>query len=407
MKKTELRKYARLIVRDGIRVQKGQPVVITATLEQPDFTAMVVEECYKAGASRVEVRWNYEPITRLHHKYQSEEELANVPEWQIARAAYEAETLPCRLNLRSTDPDGAKGYDPSRSLIRSRALSKATRVYREKKAGKDQWSVVGVPNKAWAKKLFPHLRPNAAVEELWKLILQVSRCGEDPEGEWRAHNANLDAKCDKLNSFRLRKIRMYADNGTDLVLGLIPQSQFINAQNTTPEGLRYNADIPTEECYITPNKWETEGIVYGALPWCWNGVVIENYWLRFCGGKVVDCGAEKYGDVLKKMIETDEGAAYLGELALVPWESPVNQTGILFYDTLFDENARCHLAMGRGFNVTIRDFGQYTAQQFRDMGVNESVIHQDFMVGTEDMNIDGITEDGQIVPIFRNGTWAF
>ena len=406
MKKTDLRRYAKLIVW-GAGVKKDMPVLVTSTLDQPEFTTMVVEEAYKAGASSVVVRWNHAPTTRLDVKYQSEEELTKVAEWRVVRAAYEADLLPVRISLRSVNPDGMQGVNQKKSLLRNKAVNTALKPHTSRRTGKDQACLAGVPNKAWARKVFPGVRTSVAEEKLWKAILQAARCTEDPIAEWQAHNADLRQRCDHLNSLDLESVRFYAANGTDLTMSVIPGSIFLGGAKTAPSGNEFNANIPTEECFITPHKNKTEGIVYSTLPWCWNGRIMEGCWLRFHEGKVVEYGADSNVEMMGMMLKLDEGASYLGEFALVPWESPINQAGVLFYDTLYDENARCHLALGSGFNRCIKGYTELSKMEIEDMGVNSSMLHHDFMIGTEDLNVDGITDSGEIIPIFRNGTWAF
>ena len=406
MKKTELRRYAKLIVW-GAGVKKGLPVLILSTLDQPDFTTMVVEEAYKAGASSVVVRWNHTPTIRMDVKYQSEEELTKVPEWRVVRASNEADLLPVQINLRSVNPSGMQGVDQKKSFMRNKAVNTALKPHSERKKGKNQTCLAGVPNKAWARKVFPGVRTSVAEEKLWRAILHAARCTEDPIAEWEAHNADLHKRCEYLNSLELDSVRFYASNGTDLTMTLIPESRFLGGAKTAPSGNQFNANIPTEECFITPHKDKTEGIVYSTMPWCWNGRIMEGCWLRFHEGKVVEFGADSNVEMMEMMLNLDEGASYLGEFALVPWESPINQAGVLFYDTLYDENARCHLALGSGFDRCVIGYEELTKDQIKERGLNRSMLHHDFMIGTEDLNVDGITASGEIIPIFRNGTWAF
>ena len=407
MKKSDLRKYARLLARTGINVQKGQDVLIFAELDQPEFTAMVAEECYKAGARKVSVQFDYQALTRLKARHESVKALSSVEDWELARQKHYADNLPCRLLLLSEDPDGLKGVRLDKLTKGQQARQKAFKPYRDAREGKEQWCIAGVPGRAWAKKVFPDLRASQAEEKLWQAILQVSRVTDDPEGAWDEHNKNLRARCDYLNSLGIRRLHYTASNGTDLAVGLISGSHFDGGAEATASGNVFNPNIPSEECFISPKRGEAEGIVYASLPLSWQGQLIENFWLRFEGGKVTSCGAEKNEVLLKKLVSMDEGAAYLGECALVPFESPINQTGLLFYNTLYDENARCHLALGMGFPQCVDGFREKPLEEIRALGVNDSIIHEDFMIGTADLSIDAETEDGKSVPIFRNGTWAF
>ena len=245
------------------------------------------------------------------------------------------------------------------------------------------------------------------MEKLWEAILSASRVTDDPVKAWDDHNADLKKRCDYLNSLSIRSLHYTADNGTDLTVGMIPEAMFCGGGEVSRQGIFFNPNIPTEECFISPMRGQAEGIVYSTMPLSYNGQLIENFSLRFENGKAVEAKAEKGEELLNTMITMDEGAAYLGECALVPQQSPIAQSGLLFYETLFDENASCHLAMGAGYADTIRDHHSKTLQECQELGINDSMIHVDFMIGCDSMNIDAICEDGKVVPVFRNGNWAF
>ena len=407
MKKTILREYAKLIVRVGVNVQKGQEVVIYAGLDQPEFVQMVVEQAYKAKAKKVTVEWNYDPLTKLHVRYQSVKTLGTVTEWQKAKQQHLCDTLPARIHLVSDDPDGLKGVNIAK-MAKARQLSyPILRPYLDDRDGKQQWCIAAVPGAAWAKKIFPGVRTSVAIEKLWEAILTTSRVDEDPIKAWEKHNANLKARCDYLNSLGIEYLHYTADNGTDLTVGMIPEAFFAGGGETSRQGVFFNPNIPTEECFISPMRGKAEGIVYSTKPLSYQGQLIENFSLRFENGKAVEAKAEKGEQLLNTMITMDEGAAYLGECALVPQDSPINQSGLLFYETLFDENAVCHLAVGAGFADTIKDHHNKTLEECRALGINDSMIHVDFMIGCDTMNIDAHCTDGKVVPIFRNGNWAF
>ena len=407
MKKTVLREYARLIVRTGINVQKGQDVLVMAELDQPEFVKLVVEECYKAKARQVTVHWNYQPLEKIHVRYQSVKTLGAVPEWQKARQQYYCDTLPCRLYLISEDPDGLKGVNTAK-MAKARQLSyPIIKPYIDDRDGKQQWCIAAVPGVAWAKKMFPGLPKGKAVEKLWEAILSTSRVNEDPIKAWEEHNADLRKRCEYLNSLGIRQLHYTADNGTDLTVGMIPEAMFCGGAEKSRQGIVFNPNIPTEECFISPMKGQAEGIVYSTKPLCYEGQIIDHFSMRFENGKVVEAHAEKGEELLNTMLGMDEGASYLGECALVPQRSPICESGLLFYSTLFDENAACHLAVGAGFTDTIRDNHSKTLEECRALGINESMVHEDFMIGCDSMNIDAICEGGKVVPIFRNGNWAF
>ena len=407
MKKTVFRKYAQAIVRCGLNVQKGQEVMVYAGLDQPEFVQMVVEEAYKAKAKKVIVEWSYGPLTKTHYRYQSVKTLGTVEEWQKARQQHFVDVLPARLHLASADPDGMKGINMAK-MAKARQMSyPILKPYADQRDNKEQWCIAAVPGAAWAKKMFPGLSKNQAIEKLWEAILAGARITEDPIAAWEEHNANLKARCDYLNSLNIHKLHYTAANGTDLTVGMISEGNWRGGGDTSLQGIYFNPNMPTEECFISPKKGEAEGIVYSSLPLSYQGQLIENFWLRFENGKAVEVGAEKGAELLKTMVNMDDGAGYLGECALVPQNSPICQSGLLFYNTLFDENASCHLAMGRGFADTIKDFEHKSLQECRELGINDSMIHVDFMIGCDSMNIDATCADGRIVPIFRDGNWAF
>jgi len=407
MKKTVLRSYAKLLVRKGLNVQKGQTVLVYAGLDQPEFVQMVVEEAYKAKAKEVLVEWSYQPLTKVHYRYQTVKTLGKVEEWHKAKQQYFCDVLPARLHLISADPDGLKGINMEK-MAKARQLSyPILKPYADQRDNKEQWCIGAVPGAAWAKKMFPNLSKNQAMEKLWEAILSAARVTDDPIAAWDAHNVNMEAHCEYLNKLNIRQLHYYAENGTDLTVGMIPESNWRGGGDTTLQGIFYNPNMPTEECFISPKRGEAEGIVYSTLPLSYNGQLIENFWMRFENGRAVEVGAEKGEELMKTMVSMDEGAAYLGECALVPQDSPICRSGLLFYNTLFDENASCHLAMGRGFADTIRGFENKTLDECRELGINDSMIHVDFMIGCDTMNIDAICEDGSVVPVFRSGNWAF
>ena len=407
MKKSVLRAYARLIAESGVNVQKGQEVFITAGLDQPEFVAMVVEECYRRKAKKVVVDWNYQPLTRLHVRHQSLTTMSTLDNYEAARWQHYVDTIPCRIYLESDDPDGLRGVNQEKMAKAQQKKYPIIKGYRDQIENKYQWCIAAVPGVKWAKKLFPELRASQAVEKLWEAILHTSRVDDDPVAAWDAHNKDLKSRCDYLNGLGIRELQYRASNGTDLRVGMIPEAQFCGGGETSLQGIFFNPNIPTEECFISPKRGVADGIVYSSKPLSYQGQLIDRFWIRFREGKAAEWGAEENEALLTKLITMDEGSAYLGECALVPFNSPINETGILFYNTLFDENACCHLALGMGFADTIRDFEHKTLDECRALGVNDSMIHEDFMIGTADLSIDALCEDGRTVPLFRNGTWAF
>lgn len=407
MTKTQLRKYARLIARAGGNIRKGQEVILSAQLDQPEFVTMLVEECYRAGASKVTVDWAHQPISKLHIRHRSLKTLSTIEEWELKKLERRTEVLPVAIYLESSDPDGMKGVDQKKQAKAAIATYPITKPYRDKMDNRYQWCIAAVPGKKWAKKVFPGIPASTAVKKLWDAILYTSRAAEgDPIENWKCHNENLKQKYDYLNSLGIEKLHYTASNGTDFTVGLNKQGIFMGGGENTLSGVFYNPNIPSEEIFTSPMKGEAEGIVYASKPLSYKGELIENFSVRFEGGKAVEVHAEKGEELLKEMISMDEGATYLGEVALVPFDSPINQTGILFYNTLFDENACCHLALGAGFTNCIKDFDKYTTEQLHEMGVNDSMIHVDFMIGTADLSIEALCSDGKTVQIFKDGNWA-
>ena len=407
MKKTILRKFANLIAKCGVNVQPGQEVFINAALDQPDFVQMVAEACYKLGASRVVVDWDYQPLEKTRYRYESLETLCGLTAYQKGRWEHYLEKVPCRIMIMSEDPDGLSGIDQQKMLKAQQMHYPLIKSYRDALDNQFQWCVAAVPGIPWAKKVFPELTKNQAVEALWKAILSASRVTDDPVGAWEAHNKDLSDRCAYLNGLGIDKLHYTSANGTDFTVGLIPEAEFKGGGEVSRKGIFFNPNIPTEECFTSPMRGAAEGTVVSTMPLSREGQMIENFRIRFENGKAVEWHAEKNERLLTNVITADEGAAYLGECALVPYNSPIRESGLLFLNTLFDENAACHLALGRGFADTIRGYEEKTLDECRAMGVNDSMVHVDFMIGCADLNIDALTRDGGTVPVFRQGNWAF
>ena len=409
MKKTILRNYARLIVRTGANVQKGQSVMVYAGLDQPEFVETVVDECYRAGAAEVEVEWRHQPLTRLNVRHKSVKKLGEVKAWEEEKQRWQVDTLPARIHIISDDPDGLAGVNQAKYARGMQARYAKLKPYIDARENREQWCIAAVPGVKWAKKVFPHLSRGRAVEALWEAILSCSRALEgDPIANWVEHDEYLASRCEHLNSLGLVALEYSSANGTDLRVGLIPQAQFIGGgERIKINGVLTNPNIPSEEVFITPRAGEAEGIVYATRPLSFQGVLIEDFSVRFENGRAVEVHAAKNESALRQLIEMDEGSAMLGECALVPYDSPIRNSGLMFYNTLFDENAACHLALGRGYSSNIRDFDKYTLGELRAMGVNDSMVHEDFMIGSADLSVVGVTASGERVQLFRDGGWAF
>ena len=406
MQKQYLEEYARLIVKMGVRPQKGQEVMIVAGLDQIDFVRMTVEMFYQEGASKVHVDWQDMPLAKLDQIYQTEEKLSSIEDWVLAKWKWRTEELPAFLWLDSDDPDGMDGIDQGKRARAQMARFPKIKPFRDAMENKFQWCIAGVPGVKWAKKVFPDLSDEDAVEELWKAILTAARANGDAIKNWQQHNKRVHELTAKLNDYNFAFLQYKSANGTDFKVGLMPQGIFAGAEETDLSGRKFNPNIPSEEIFTTPKKGEAEGLLVATKPLSWQGTLIEDFSIRFENGKAVEVKAAKGQEALERMIAMDENACYLGECALIDYDSPINQMDILFYSTLYDENASCHMALGRGFDVCVKDYDKYTHEQLKDLGVNDSMIHVDFMIGSEDLSITGITPDGKEIAIFKNGRWA-
>lgn len=408
MRKTQLQRYAKLLARTGLNVKKGQTVFIEAGLDQPEFVTMVVEECYKAGASEVYVDWSHQPVQKLSSQYRSLESLSEMKPFTKAKWEYKAEKYACRLWIESEDPDGMSGIDQEKMSKARQAIYPQVKPYREALENRHQWCIAAVPGVAWAKKVFPHLSERKAVEEMWKVILKTARAdGRNPIAAWKAHNADLESRCTYLNGLGLKYVEIKSSNGTNLKVELNEDGIFAAGNEKTLQGRVFNPNIPTEEVFTSPKAGSCEGIVYSTKPLSFMGELIENFSVRFENGKVVEVKAEKGEELLKKMVTMDEGAGKLGEVAFIPYNSPISESGVLFYNTLFDENASCHLALGRGFNECLKGFEKLTNEECKEHGINDSMIHVDFMIGAKDTDIVGVKANGERVQLFKDGNWAF
>ena len=408
MKKVQLKRYAKLVARVGLNVKKGQTVFIAAGLDQPEFVTMVVEECYKAGASEVFVEWSYQPVEKLSANYRSLESLSTMKPWVKAKWQFKAENYSCRLFIESEDPDGMNGVDQEKMSSARRAIFPQVKPFRLAMENRHQWCIVAVPGNAWAKKVFPNLSQKRAVDAMWNAILSASRAdGANPVKAWKEHNENIHSRCEYLNNLGLKYLEYTSANGTNLKVELNEDGVFAGGQEKTLKGRFFNPNIPTEEVFTSPKAGSAEGIVYSTKPLSYMGELIENFSLRFENGKVVEVKAEKGEDLLKKMVSMDEGAGMLGECALIPYDSPISLSGILYYNTLFDENASCHLALGHGFNECLKGYEKLTDEECKKRGINDSMIHVDFMIGAKDTAVVGVTKTGERVQIFKDGTWAF
>ncbi len=408
MNKTKLRAYAKLIARRGLNVSKGQDVIVQTEVEQLEFVNMVVEELYKAGARKVFVDFYSLTLSKTHNKYRKLDDMIKIEDFELEKIKWRSKNLPCILFLDSEDPDGLVGIDQEKESIASSKRYPILKPFIDEMENKYQWCIAAVAGIAWAKKLYPSLSKKKAVELLWENILKCSRSFDgNPIKNWDDHNSDLKKRCDYLNSLHLKELRYKSSNGTDFKVGLISDALFMGGAETSLKNKVFNPNIPSEEIFTSPKKGVCEGVLYATKPLSYRGEVIDEFYIIFKDGKAVEAHAKKNEKLLNQMINEDEFACFLGEVALVPFNSPINNTNILFYNTLFDENACCHVALGHGFTNVIKDYEKYSLEELREKGINDSMIHVDFMIGSSDLSIIGIDENDNEHIIFKEGNWAF
>lgn len=402
-----LEKYAELAVKVGVNVQPGQTLLVNADIGSAPFVRKVTQKAYEAGAKLVSVEWSDEAVTRIRYDHASEESFQYFPEWKADMFKTAFEEGAAILSVVSMNPDLLKGVNPEKIANLNKAAGEASKKYRHfMMADKRSWSIVAVPSQAWAAKVFPDEKPEKQVEKLWNAIFEATRTFlENPVEAWNEHNDNLNQKVNYLNSHKFKELH-YMANGTDLTIELADKHLWVGPASINENGDRFIANMPTEEVFTTPKKTGVNGTVRSSKPLNYGGNVINNFSITFEEGKIVNFEAEEGYDTLKKLIETDDGSRYLGEVALVPHHSPISNMNIIFYNTLFDENASHHLAIGNAYAFALEGGKQMSEEELSENGANRSNTHVDFMIGTEDMDIDGITADGNRVALFRNGNWA-
>ena len=403
----KLKKYAELIVKVGVNVQKGQPVVLYISVTQQELAHLIVEEAYEAGASEVMIEWKDTFSEREFLKHASEERLENVPEYIVKKGNYIAGKKAARISVMSADPGAYSGIDQKRIAKNQAAMGKALRQVRKATQNNDlSWTVVSAADQAWAEKVFPEKKGQAAIDALWEEIFKTTRIDKaDPIKAWHEHDQKLHEKSDWLNEQQFSALH-YVSPVTDITIGLPENHVWEGAGSFTPEGTEFMANMPTEEVFTAPDCRRIDGYVTSTKPLSYAGNILEDMKFTFKNGKVVEATAKKGQEVLEHLLETDAGAKSLGEVSLVPDPSPISQSGIIFFNTLFDENASDHLALGASYPFNVAGGTKMSDEELLDHGMNVSQTHVDFMVGSADMDIDGIKKDGTIVPVFRNGDWA-
>ena len=405
-----LNKYAAFTVQVGVNVQKGQTLIIRCPVEGAYFGRACMEAAYKAGARDVVIRWEDEKAARIRMELGEEEALSETKPYELRSYLDYAESEGgcCLLAIHASDPEIFKGLDTAKINRVSLAKQEAMKSWREyTMKDRVQWCVVAIPTPAWAASVFPDMSEDEAQEKLWSAIFDVCRVtGGDPVSAWKEHVAKTSACRDKLNELQLESIHMTSANGTDLTVGLAEGHTWEGACSKAENGAVFIANVPTEEVFTAPHRERVNGVVKGTKPYVYNGQLIEGFSVTFKDGVVVDYSAEKNAELLGQLLDSDEGARRIGEIALVPASSPINRSGLLFYNTLFDENAACHIAFGAGYPTTVKGGAAMTTEELLACGVNDSAIHEDVMVGAEDMTITGLTKSGETVTIFENGEWA-
>ncbi len=403
-----IKKLAHLAVRVGANVQKDQAVVIRSNLDSKDLTKEIVKEAYLSGARKVIVDWSYEEVSKLDYLHMSDETLKEVPDYVVSRSRYQIDSKACFISISSPMPGLFEEVDPMKFQIAARAAQEKLSFVREHIMGNQtQWTIVSAANQTWAKKVFPNLSDEEALKALWQAIFDASRVTyeNDIVKEWNNHNKKLKKRSDLLNNYNFKELHFKNSLGTDLVVGLVKDHIWVGGGEVAANGVYFNPNLPTEEIFTMPDKFVTSGKVVATKPLNYSGKLIEDFYLVFKDGKVVEYDAKKEKETLKNILTFDKNSAYIGEIALIGDNSPINNTGILFYNTLFDENASCHMALGRAYPMNIKGGIGADVKELEKRGYNNSNVHVDFMFGSPDLEITGTTYDGKKIKVFEKGNF--
>ncbi|MGG1676313.1 aminopeptidase [Neobacillus sp. NRS-1170] len=403
-----LEKYAELAVKVGVNIQKGQTLVIGAAIDAAEFVRLVVKKAYETGADNVVVNWNDDTVTRTKYDLAPDEAFLEYPALRAKEQEEFVEKGAAFMSIISSSPDLLKGVNPERIANFNKAAGKALANYRKAaQSDKISWTVIAAASSAWAAKVFPDVPSEQQVDKLWEAIFKSVRVdAENPVEAWKKHDETLHEKVHYLNEKRYAKLH-YKAPGTDLTIELPDKHIWVGAGSVNEKGFEFMANMPTEEVFTVPFKTGVNGTVASTKPLSYGGNIIDRFSITFENGKIVGVKAEEGEEILKRLVDTDEGSHYLGEVALVPYNSPISQSNVLFFNTLFDENASNHLAIGSAYAFCIEGGKQMSSEQLAENGLNESITHVDFMIGSDQMDIDGITADGKTEPVFRGGNWAF
>ncbi|MEG0562442.1 MAG: aminopeptidase [Cetobacterium sp.] len=403
-----LEKYAELAVKVGVNIQPGQTLLVRSPIECAPFVRNVSKFAYECGAKNVHIEWSDEESTLIKYLNAPEETFNEFPRWISDQYVDIAKEGGAFLTIYAQNPDLLKNVDPQRVANFQKASGMALKEWRSYTlSDKCKWSIVSIPTESWATKVFPDISSKEAVDKLWNAIFKCTRVdNEDPIAAWAQHNSDLKLRMNFLNEKNFKTLR-FKSAKTDLVVDLPEGHIWLSGASQDPTGVAFNANMPTEEVFSMPHKFKVNGVVHSTKPLVYGGNVIDDFSLTFKDGKIVDFTAQKGSETLGKLIDTDEGSHYLGEVALVPFKSPISDTNIVFFNTLYDENASCHFAIGAAYRTNIKDGDKLKDEELDAHGVNNSLTHVDFMIGSSDMDIVGVTYDGEDVQVFKNGNWAF
>jgi len=404
----KLEKYAALAVEVGVNIQPGQNLYIASSIDSVELVRLITKKAYEVGAKQVFVDFSDDQITRLRYDLAPADSFSFFPSWKAKEKEILAEDGAAFMSIMSQSPDLLKGIDSSKIAAFQKASGQALSKYRQfVQSDKISWTVIASPSKDWAKKVFPELVEELQVSALWDAIFKAVRADLlDPVAAWKEHDTLLHTKVDYLNDKNYKKLH-YTAPGTDLTIELPAGHLWCGAGSVNEKGHEFMANMPTEEVFTLPLKTGVDGYVASSKPLSYGGNIIDEFTITFEQGRIVKVIAKQGQDVLENLVATDEGSHYLGEVALVPHDSPISNSNLLFYNTLFDENASNHLAIGSAYAFCLKGGKNMSREELNQNGVNESITHVDFMIGSDKMDIDGMKEDGTTEAIFRNGNWAF
>ncbi len=404
----KLNEYAKLTVNLGINLQEGQPLVISAPVEGADFVRLLAKNAYESGASDVFINWNDGDLTKLKYENAPMSVFENFPQWKCDAMVDYAEKGAGFISIHADDPELLKDIDPKKIATANKSAGIGMKPFRKYTMNDiNAWCVISIPTKGWAQRVFKDLDGDQAVEKLWNAIFKATRMDlEDPFKAWEDHIKTLEDKVTYLNDKNFKSLHYTSSNGTNLNIELPKNHKWSGGTGRNAKGTFFVANMPTEEVYTLPHKNGVNGVVYSTKPLNYGGSLIDDFKIEFKDGRVVDYEAKIGQEILKDLLDIDEGAKYLGEVALVPHSSPISTSNIIFYNTLFDENASCHLAFGKAYPTSLQGGEGMTEEELEMAGVNNSLTHEDFMIGSSDLSIVGTTHDDEKIQIFKDGEWA-